>query len=448
MRKQQTVIILSCFLMIITGIVYSISFSNDFLDDRTSMSADEKIELTFWRNYGNSAENKAFEIIVSAFEENYPNITINMQSIQYKDYEKRLRTELAAGNPPDIMMIDSPHLALYVNAGALLSLDLDMRTEGNIVDIPKSTIKGLSINDEIYLAPLVESSVALLYNKHLFHQAGIPLPSSNPHHPLTWNEVLEISRKIRNPSTGIYGIDPVQGFEGGEVAAYFNIPLLWQFGAEILSPDGTTASGYLDSKEALEALQFYQDLYFSPASSVKVPSFESGHLAMKVIGSWALDDFMKNHPHFKLGEDYEIIPMPRSKNQVVSNGGWALGISAKTKYPKEAWQFIRYVTSYEGSRTYVSITGDIPARYSVARAFPEFNGYPKNIFLQQAQLYSRSRPVTPAYSVVSDEIRVLFEEVGQEGMDPGTSVSAAIEKINQALQEISKYHFEHPLDMN
>jgi fructooligosaccharide transport system substrate-binding protein len=442
MKKWSTIIIFAMVLLSI--LLYGVSFFDIFSERQNNQAektkASDRIELTFWRNKGTTAENKAYEELVSAFEKTNPNIVINMKSIPYGDYELRIRTELVAGNSPDIIATDSPNLALYANSGALLSIDKYMRKEGNIEDIPESTLKGLSYNGQIYLAPVVESSIALFYNKHLFKQAGIPFPSEDPNKPLTWDQVLNIAKKVNNPEKGVYGIDPAQGFNEGESPAYFKIPLIWQFGASVLSPDGTTASGYLDSKESLMALQFYQDLYHKyDVASVELPpaAFESGKLAMTVLGSWTLKDFEAN-TDFKLGEDFGIAPMPKAKTQVVPNGGWSLGISSKSKHPKEAWKFIKYVTSYEGMKTYVAITGDIPARYSVAKDFPELNEYPKNIFLQQAQKFSRNRPVIPAYPVVSDAIKTLFEDVGIGRKNVEASAREAVEKINIGINEIQK----------
>jgi fructooligosaccharide transport system substrate-binding protein len=443
MKKWSTIIIFAIILLSVS--VYGVSFIDIFSerqnDQEDKTKASDRIELTFWRNSGTTAENKAYEELVSAFEKTNPNIVINMKSIPYGDYEIRIRTELVTGNTPDIIATDSPNLALYANSGALLSIDKYMRKEGNIEDIPESTLKGLSYEGQIYLAPVVESSIALFYNKHLFKKAGIPFPSEDPNKPLTWDQVLDIAKKVSDPENGVYGIDPAQGFSEGESPAYFKIPLIWQFGASVLSPDGTTASGYLDSKESLMALQFYQDLYHKyDVASVELPpaAFESGKLAMTVLGSWTLKDFEAN-TDFILGEDFGIAPMPKAKTQVVPIGGWSLGISSESKHPKEAWQFIKYVTSYEGMKTYVTITGDIPARYSVAKDFPELNEYPKNIFLQQAQKFSRNRPVTPAYPVVSDAIKTLFEDVGIGRKNVDTSAREAVEKINIGINEI-----QHP----
>ncbi|WP_160719646.1 ABC transporter substrate-binding protein [Bacillus sp. USDA818B3_A] len=442
MKKWFTVIIFSIILLSIAGLTFSFfdTFSGSKKENVNQTDEVDQIQLTFWRNSGNAAENKAYEELVSAFEKANPDIDVQMKSIPYSDYEIRLRTELAAGNPPDILTIDSPTLALYANTGSLLSLDQYMRKEGKIDDIPETTLKGLSYKGQIYLAPVTESSIALCYNIHLFKKAGIPLPPKNPNKPLTWDEVVEIAKKLNNPAKGVIGIDPAQGFGEGEAPAYFKTPFLWQFGTTVLSPDGTTASGYVDSAEALKALQFYQDLYNKyGVATFEIPSgaFESGKLAMTVMGSWTLKDFERN-TDFKLGEDFGVAPLPKAKYQVAPNGAWSLGITSKSKHPKEAWKFIKYVTSYEGMKKYVTMTGDIPARYSVAKALPEFNEYPKNILLLQAQKFSRNRPVTPVYPVVSDAIKTLFEDVGIGGKDANVSAKEAVEKINTALKEIEK----------
>ncbi|MFP7297098.1 ABC transporter substrate-binding protein [Neobacillus niacini] len=436
MKKWIAIILLFC--LAVFAFFYFFPLSNKSSEKEKPA---KQIELTFLRNLGNQAYNQAYEEVIEAFEASHPHIKINMQSMHWgNEYELRLRTELAAGNHPDIMAIDSPNLALYANSGALLSIDSYMKEEGNIEDIPKGVLNGLTYNDEIYLAPIVESSIALFYNMNLFREAGIPFPSGDTDNPMTWDEVLGIAKKINNPAKGVIGIDPAQGFNVGEGPAYFKMPILWQFGASVISPDGTTAEGFINSKEALEALQFYQDLYRNHrVAAVEMPPapFENNQLGMTILGSWAISELQRT-PGFILGEDYGIAPLPKGRYQVVPNGGWALGISSKTKYPDEAWDFVEFATGYEGSKLFVEITGDLPARYSVAKSFPELNEYPKNIFIQQDQNYSKSRPVTPAYPVISEAIKELFEEVGREGKDVSSAANKAAEKINNGLKDIKK----------
>jgi fructooligosaccharide transport system substrate-binding protein len=436
MNNRVTYSIISIIMVIIIGYTLFYFFHVEQIEEADTKKGEiENVQLTFWRSSGTVFENTAYDVLISNFESLYPNIKI---TIPYPDYEFRLRTEIAAGNPPDIMAIDSPNLALYASSGSLLSIDDYMKAEGNIDDISATTLKELIYNEEIYLSPIVESGVALIYNIDLFNKAGVPFPSKDPHKPMTWDEVLEIAKKINNPSLGVFGIDPAQGFGEGEYPSYFKIPLLWQFGAEILNPDATSAEGYLNSKEALEALQFYQDLYQKHGVAVvdSQVTFESGKLGMMVLGSWTYASLEKNFPNFKLGEDFGVAPLPKAKKQVVPVGGWALGISSSSKHPNEAWKFINYITGYEGSKRYVELTGDIPARYSVAEEFPEIKEYPRNIFVQQAKNYSKNRPVTPIYPVVSEAIKRLFEDVGIGGKDVNDSAREAIEYINNAIKVI------------
>ncbi|WP_332630476.1 hypothetical protein [Halalkalibacter flavus] len=46
----------------------------------------------------------------------------------------------------------------------------------------------------------------------------------------------------------------------------------------------------------------------------------------------------------------------------------------------------------------------------------------------------KGRPDTPAYPVVSDAIKTLFEEVGIGGKDVEASAKEAVEKINTRLE--------------
>jgi fructooligosaccharide transport system substrate-binding protein len=413
------------------------SKSEDRLEEERKGKVKPSIQLSFWRNSGTQAENKAYEQIIEAFQQKNPHIKVNMTLIPFGDYEIRLRTELAAGNPPDIMAIDSPNLATYANANAIRSIDEQMKSEGNMEDIPMTIVNGMKYNGEIYLAPIVDSSIAMFYNKKLFKAKGIPFPPENPNDPWTWEQVLEAAKKLNDPQKGIYGMDPAQGFSVGEAPAYFKMPIIWQFGGEILSPDGSTANGYLNSPHTIEALQFYQDLYQThKVAAFELPTnpFSTGKVAISMEGSWVLENIINNFPKFKLGEDFGIAPLPKGERQAAPNGGWALGISTKTKLAEEAWEFVKFASSYEGIKMYVEHTGDIPARYSVVGGFPEFNQYPQNIFLIQSQKYSKNRPVTPIYPTVSETVRELFLEVGISNANVKEAAERAVKKIDQEIQ--------------
>jgi len=399
------------------------------------ISNTDEVTLKFWRNSGNDAENAAFDQLVTLFMENNPDIHVIMSPIPYSDYDTKLRTSIASGDPPDVMTIDAHNMASYVEAGVLMPLTDFFNTDGNIEDIPESTLSTYTYKDDIYMAPLTESSIALFYNKKMFEAEGIPLPSKNPEQPMTWDQVLNAARKLTDPTRGIYGIDPAQGFQNAGATAYFKYPIIWQFGGDVMSPNGTTARGYLDSTETKKALQFFDDLYNKhkvSALDYSPDPFPNGKLGMTIDGSWSLSHYANNFPEFKLGVEYDIAPLPKGTKQAVANGSWSLAISSKSINKDAAWKFVNWITGYEGQKTYIAMTKDIPVRYSVAREVAELNEYPMNIFVIQNQKFGRPRPITPIFPQMSEAVRQVFEEVTIGKSDIDESVAKAIRTIDEA----------------
>jgi len=400
------------------------------------ISLDNKmVTLTFWRNSGNKAENYAYESLILEFMEKHPNIRIDMMPFPYADYDTKLRTAVATGNPPDIMAIDAPSLASYAQAGALMPLTEHYRTDGNLHDIPTSTMEGYTYRNDIYLAPLTESSIAMFYNIKMFEKAGLSLPSSDPNEAWTWEQVLEAATKINDPEEGVYGIDPAQGFQNAGATAYFKYPIIWQFGGDVMNEEGTSARGALDSPETKQALTFYSELFTKhkvAAFEYPLDAFPNRKLGITIDGTWTLAHIAENYPEFKLGVDFGVAPLPKGTRQAVANGSWALGISAKTEFANEAWTFVNWMTSYEGLMIYSRITGDIPVRYSVAKQFEKLNEYPLNIFVVQNQKYGRPRPITPIFPQMAEAVKDLFEDVTLQQRNVDDAVEEAIIRIDKA----------------
>jgi len=69
------------------------------------ISNTDEVTLKFWRNSGNDAENAAFDQLVTLFMENNPDIHVIMSPIPYSDYDTKLRTSIASGDPPDVCLL-------------------------------------------------------------------------------------------------------------------------------------------------------------------------------------------------------------------------------------------------------------------------------------------------------------------------------------------------------
>ncbi len=402
-----------------------------------SQGDGKKVEIKYWR-HDFAPEVATLKKMIQAFEKENPTIKVKMEVIPYGDYETKIRTALAAGNPPDVIGLDGPTLAAYAHQEAVIPLDKYMEIDGNKEDIAAPVLESLTYKGQIYAAPLNDASIAMFYNKKLFEKNGVELPSKNPNEPWTWEQVLQAAQKINDPKNKIYGIDPGWGLGEGEGSTFVKLPFIWQAGGEILSPDGTEVKGYLDSPESKKALSFFASLYneYKVAPKETPPeAFETGKLGIIVNGPWAISGFASSHPEFKLGENWDIAPLWNDAKQVTPNGSWNMAITKGSKHPDEAWKFVSWVTGVEGAKMWYQETKNLPARLSTASAIPELTEYPMNIFVEQSSKFAHPRPVTPAYPVITTSISKLFADLGVANRNVDDAVNEAVATIDKALQK-------------
>src|SRR5688500_61539 len=72
------------------------------------------------------------DAIVAAFEEEHPNITIEVQTAAYDDYFTSLQTQIAGGSAPDTFELNYENFVTYARSGALL--DLSQFVASDVID--------------------------------------------------------------------------------------------------------------------------------------------------------------------------------------------------------------------------------------------------------------------------------------------------------------------------
>lgn len=83
---------------------------------------DEEVtlDLAFW---GNDVRAELYNEAIAAFNEEYPNITVNATFLAFPEFWEKRQTEAAGGNLPDVMQFDYSYLRQYSENGLLLDLD-------------------------------------------------------------------------------------------------------------------------------------------------------------------------------------------------------------------------------------------------------------------------------------------------------------------------------------
>jgi multiple sugar transport system substrate-binding protein len=233
---------------------------------------------------------------IAAFEHLHPNIRIVYEPNPGRQYEEKILTGLAANEPPDVFLLDSKLIPTFTNKKVLL--DLAPFLQKLRIDTSQWFPGVLNIarhGPGLFAFPKGFTPLMVFYNKELFDKTGIPYPGGS----WTWNDYLDIAKRLTLDLNG----DGRRDQYGTAFTNYFFywIPWVWTGGGDVVSPDGSRATGYLNSPATESALQFLVDLRIKYRVAPDVGSwvqaertgmnnqlFANGKIAMIIDGHWRI----------------------------------------------------------------------------------------------------------------------------------------------------------------
>lgn len=341
--------------------------------------------------------------LVPGFEKKYPNIDVNVVGINYLNvFERQLLDLKSQQGDFDLVTHTPSFFSVYVANGYLAPLqpliDNKQLTDDAVLAfddlVPALVEEGNTFEGELYGLPFIEFPVAYIYREDLLKKAGVGVPK-------TLDEMMDISKKLNSPPS-VYG-NTVQGTIGGAGANTWNwYPFLFSYGGDILDESGKPV---INSPEAVEALQYYVDLYecCSPEESVNWDNSSpyepmlAGKLAMLVTDADTYPQVVEGK--YPIG----IAKMPAGPaGSKPLAGSWSYSISEFSDDQEAAWLFMQYLVSKEAIPSYEE-AGGIPPRVSsltesdnplyqvVAESLEEAKGLPKAAnYLEMEDAISRA----------------------------------------------------------
>ena len=148
-------------------------------------SSNEKVSLTY--GIWDKNQEPAMQQIISDFQKQNPNISVNIQLTPNADYWTKLQTAATAGTAPDVFWMNGPNFQLYASNGQLAPNDL-VKTS----DYPKALVDLYSYQGKVYGAPKDFDTVGVWYNKKLFDAAGVAYPKAG----WTWDDLKAAAKAL------------------------------------------------------------------------------------------------------------------------------------------------------------------------------------------------------------------------------------------------------------
>ncbi|MDK2807504.1 MAG: multiple sugar transport system substrate-binding protein [Clostridiales bacterium] len=305
----------------------------------TEPASGEKTKIVYLQFSAGEANAETLKNMVAKFEQDNPDIEVEVQSLGYDDYFTALATKMAGNSAPDCFELNMENFLTYAIRDSLEPLDDYFATTGASKDAYSvGPMNAATYNGKLYAIPQSFSTVVLIYNKDLFDKAGVSYPTSD----WTWKDEQAAAEKIRALGDDIWGTyQPVTYNE-----LYKTVKTN---GGSLVSEDGKTFT--MNSKENVETLQMMLDRVCGDnrvmpntedlAGRGDWDLFKSGNLGMIHTGIWAFSDFAQNITDF----DWDIAVETGNKTHAAHFFANVACVNKNSEKKEAAFKFINYMAS-------------------------------------------------------------------------------------------------------
>lgn len=366
-------------------------------------------------------------------------VRLNLLLVGHPELEFKISTAVASGKAPDFSLIDSVCVPRFAGAGFLRPLDkidpewIESEYKRDFFPV---FVEGSRYDGHFYSIH-AQTDVALVwYRKDWLREEGMGPPS-------TWSELLEVARHFQRPEVrkryglGSHSFAFPAGLKAEETTTYQLLPFLWSTGGDVFS-DGHVV---LDSKATRRTVEFLRDLVtryqVAPPDVIvyewnKAPRlFAEGEVVMSVGGSYESALIREtagwDSEEFRAKVGFAPIPAGPDGEQTTAAGGMSYAVYQQAEQPELAVEVLKLASDPEVMKDFCVVTGQNPPRISVAESLdPE-----RHWFLSETSqmLYNaRTRPLTPEYTRVSEQLRLMIENAisGRMGVDEAVGKAAEI----------------------
>ncbi|MCO6003830.1 extracellular solute-binding protein [Actinoallomurus purpureus] len=277
--------------------------------------------------------------------------------------ETSLRTQLGAGNAPDVHVVypgngSAMSMAQIAQAGLLADLSSQSWTQL----IPANFKSAFQVQGKTLIYSAGSSVIGAIYNKKVFQKAGVQPPK-------TWTELLDVCAKLKKA-----GVVPIAlGAQTAwitQLITYALVPSTVyaknpQFDSQMQAGSASFAqSGWRDAFTMYLDLQkrgFFNDNPNGTTFEQQTSMVATGKAAMAVQVSAVLPDFRKaaSSP-----DDLGMFPFPGADS---ADGVWipagvvvGLGVSARSRNADAAKAFIEFLGKQENINRWAAAVACIP----------------------------------------------------------------------------------------
>lgn len=379
-----------------------------------SQKTGEREIVNYWHIHTGD-EAKVEDELIAAFnasQEKYEVVGLSMND------QQKLIVGMSGNEGPDVIFTSNSNLTTYYFNNLLQSLQEYVERDGlDTSQWMEQAMETCTFDGELYALPNAGGvAVQMYYNKDLLEAAGYSEP------PQTMEELYEMAEKIttvdENGNIDVLGY-PLFPFASARQE------LIYAFGGRWWDDEGNLTPQTEGTLESLRLNMEYRRKYgaeqvqafMGTANTNRYTEqdmFFIGKQAFRFDGTWLPTMIAENNPDLNYGitlipgteEHPELRGVSRYETSTL-----AMPINAKNK--DGAWEFIKFVSSYEGSKIMDIGRGATPARYDLQEdpdilAIPGFDVFIEANELGNGINYPKIKDYAKYVSLIDNALDLIY----------------------------------------
>jgi multiple sugar transport system substrate-binding protein len=316
--------------------------------------------VTYWHTFTSQSEMDGLDRVTKAFNQKYPNITVNSENVPNSDFMAKFSLAVQGGAKPETTMISSVRLPDMVAMGGLMDLTARVANWDQRQYLPDERFKDATLNGKIYGVPSFAFVNWMYYRADWFKEAGLAPPK-------TFDDFQNAAIKLTDPSKNRFGFG-MRGAGGGEGLL---IEVMRSFGSPIVDDKGQPA---MDRQKAIDAVRWYSELftkYHAVPPSVTNDSFQqimtgfsTGQTAMLWHHTGSLIDVST-----ALGADsgkFGTLTRPAGPAAHIADVSYSYNGMSDPKNAEADWAWLDHWAQSDTQITFLEATGYFPSSTKVA----------------------------------------------------------------------------------
>ena len=363
-----------------------------------------------------------FQKMAQAFHQANPDITVNIEVVNWNSLLQKLQTDISGGTNADLSIIGTRWLLDFVKDGVAEPLDSYMNQAFRDRFVPVFLQPG-TIDDKVYGLPIAASARAMFYNKDMLTKAGFP------DGPATWYDVVAAAQKIK--AAGAYGY----GMQGKDLETdVYWYYALWSYGGDLIGKDGKAAFA---GPEGVKALTLYKMMIDQKLTQPGVTSynredvqnlFKQGRVGMMITAPFLINQIAKEAPNLQYG----IVPVPKGTTQSTYAVTDSIVMFNNSKVKQAAFKFLDFIFTKDPRVEFNKNEGFLPTTKAVADD-PYFADNARLKVFVNLMPQAHFAPVISGWEDVAKDVIDGLQSVYLGNAQPQPALEQAAQKADQAL---------------